>query len=676
VAAISDDDVDSPAMLNSRRLAAGALLLVPAGLMVYFAFHDGGYFPKPTAYVALVLCVVLLVRVLVGSPFEGAGWLLTAGAALLALYTVMVLVSQSWSHAPGEAAVEFDRALTYLAVLVLIGTVGRTRPRVVWLLHGLLVAIFVICTISLITRVLPHVWPIKPLLASNRLSFPLTYWNTLGVVAALGLILCLHFSADRREHPVGRVVASAFAPILAATLFFTFSRGAIGATAIGVVIYLLVGRPRLWLSALVAMVPPVAVTVKFAYDANLLATMDPTSRGAVSQGHRVALAVAVCAVAAAVLRALLALIADRAFVRARLPDAHRRRILGSVWGALAIAAVLAVIGLRGTISHEYHGFVSPNTVGGSGLLRSRLTDPGNDGRIPLWKIAWRDFKAHPVIGKGAGTFQNSEATERPSNVSIVLVAHSLYFENLDQLGVIGTGLLVAVILLILGTALARARGPDRPVYGAIFAVLLAWAIHSGVDWDWQMPALTLPIFALGGLVLARAAPETAEARAVQERLAPSSFMRGMLGVGCVLLAVAPAYMWLSQRDLNAATIAYNEGDCNSAARSAVSSIAIEGSQPKPYQVLGFCDVADGRPKLGVTAMQRAVSLDPGNWNYRFGLAIMKAAAGQNPRAAARKALSLNRWDPLVQNEFKTLMRAQPSQWSKDGYKLAQTVTTL
>ena len=55
--------------------------------------------------------------------------------------------------------------------------------------------------------------------------------------------------------------------------------------------------------------------------------------------------------------------------------------------------------------------------------------------------------------------------------------------------------------------LARARGPDRPVYAAVFAVLLAWAVHAGVDWDWQMPVVTIVFFSLGGFVLARSAPD-------------------------------------------------------------------------------------------------------------------------------------------------------------------------
>jgi Flp pilus assembly protein TadD len=135
-------------------------------------------------------------------------------------------------------------------------------------------------------------------------------------------------------------------------------------------------------------------------------------------------------------------------------------------------------------------------------------------------------------------------------------------------------------------------------------------------------------------------------------------------------------MWLSQRKLNDATSLYNTGHCPQATRAAVSSISIVGSRADPYQVLSYCDVLADKPQLAVTTMRKAISLDPGDWNYRYGLAIMKAAAGQDPRSAAREALLLNPRDPLVLAEFKTLNAAKPSQWSKDGYTLAQAMTTL
>src|SRR5207244_9830035 len=96
-------------------------------------------------------------------------------------------------------------------------------------------------------------------------------------------------------------------PLLSATLFFTFSRGAIAAGVVGLVVYLLVARPRGLLSGVLATVPASVVLVVVAYHANLLDTVNPTTPAAVSQGHRAALVAGICAAVCAGLRLLLAI---------------------------------------------------------------------------------------------------------------------------------------------------------------------------------------------------------------------------------------------------------------------------------------------------------------------------------------------------------------------------------
>jgi hypothetical protein len=36
------------------------------------------------------------------------------------------------------------------------------------------------------------------------------------------------------------------------------------------------------------------------------------------------------------------------------------------------------------------------------------------------------------------------------------------------------------------------------------AALTAWALHAGLDWDWEMPGLTLVAIVLAGLLIAAA----------------------------------------------------------------------------------------------------------------------------------------------------------------------------
>ncbi len=88
-----------------------------------------------------------------------------------------------------------------------------------------------------------------------------------------------------------------------------------------------------------------------------------------------------------------------------------------------------------------------------------------------------------------------------------------------------------------------------------------------------------------------------------------------LGLGCLLLAVAPAYMWLSQRRLDQATSAFAQGDCRAATSSALSSISILGNRPEPYEVISYCDIRRNMPDVAIAMINKAISLDPHNWNY-------------------------------------------------------------
>jgi O-antigen ligase len=656
-------------MLEGRRVSGAALLLLPAALLVYFAFNSGGFYPGPPAYVAVVLGVLLVLRMTIAeNPFEGFSRPLVVAAGALSLYAILTLLSASWSHAPGRALVEFDLPLVYLLAMVLFGSIARTRERLEWMLRAIAVGIVAVCTCALITRVLPHTWPTSSDIANNRLGYPVSYWNVLGMLATMGIVLCMHISSETREARGARVAAAAAIPVLATTLYFTFSRGAIAAGVIALITYVLLGRPRLLVSAVVAVVPATAIALKVAYDANLLATPTPTTAPAVAQGRHVAIAVIGCAAVAGVVRALL-LWLDERLVRVKLPDEARRRVVRYGWIGLAAVALVTTVALSGTITHQYDRFVHSSSLGKTSDLRARLTDPGNNGRIDMWKVAWRQFKSTPVVGQGAGTFQNTWAQHRPTG-DIVRDAHSLYMETLDELGIVGLLLLLVVILTVLGGTATRARGPSRSLYAAVFAVLLAWAVQAGFDWDWEMPVVTLIFFVLGGFVLAAPQERSAPVAGVGPRL------RTLAGLGCVLLAVAPAYVWLSQRRLNDAVHAFALGNCQSATQSAVSSISILGARAEPYEILSYCDIRRGMPRLAIDAIDQAISLDPKNWNYRYGLAVIRAAAGLDPRRAALQALQLNPRDPFAQDAWLTFRSGSRQAWETQGKAIASQFTSL
>ena len=399
------------------RLADGALLAIPGALVVVFAFNGGGFFPQAPAVVAVALSGVLVARVLFArDPFEGFGPLLVTAAAALFLYCGWCLLSLTWSHAPGRAFVESDRALLYVLVVVLFGSIARDSRRIAWAVRGAVLGIVVVCTCALITRVLPDVWPIGPNIYENRLAYPITYWNTLGLLAAIGCVLALHLTCSLREAAWMRVAAAASIPVLATTLLFTFSRGAIGAGIIGLAAYILLGRSRGLIGGLLATVPPTAIALVAAYRADLLATNTPTTAAATAQGHRVALLVAVCVACAAVLRAVCLRLDDRV-ERVRLAPATTRAVrTGLAATVLAALVFLLAAGAPHWIGSQYHRFLSTKAPDAGGkTTRQRLTDPSNNGRLANWKVALREFRGSALHGDGAGTYALAWAIHRPAD---------------------------------------------------------------------------------------------------------------------------------------------------------------------------------------------------------------------------------------------------------------------
>jgi O-Antigen ligase len=640
-------------------LAVTALMLLPGALIVFLGFNAGGYFPATTAVAALILAQILLVRIMQSRhPFEGLATVTLLAIVGLGGYAAFTLVSALWSHSTSRALIEFDRAWLYLLILLLFGTVRASTQDLRWLVRGLVIGASVVCLAGLISRVLPDVWHTAPDVSNERLSYPVTYWNALGVLAALGIVLALHLTCSLSERRLVRILAATIVPLLTATLFFTFSRGAIAAGIVGLVVYMLVARPSGLLSGLLATVPATAALVVVAYHANLLDTVDPTTPAAVSQGHRVALAAGVCAVVCAGLRAAFAVGLDprlRRIAGRALVSRHTR--FAAIAGCLAALVVVGLaLGVPHGLEHDWQRFMSgARPRGSAGDLRERLTDPANDGRTNLWRVALHGFDASPLHGYGAGMYQTLWDRNRPS-FAYTINAHSLYLQAMAELGIPGIVLLLSAILAILVGLGMRTRGPRRSVYGALLAAGVVWALHAGVDWDWEMPVVTIGFFAAAGAALS---PRKHGSR---PSWAPGYNSRMVLGLLCLATLVMPVLIIGSQSRLEHAERDLYASNCTKASSQSLSSIGWLDVRPEPYEILGFCDIERGLPRLGIYAMNQAVRRDPGSWEVYYALAIAQAASGIDPRPAAERALRMNPLEPLTREEAREFRTSSPTEW--------------
>jgi len=119
-------------------------------------------------------------------------------------------------------------------------------------------------------------------------------------------------------------------------------------------------------------------------------------------------------------------------------------------------------------------------------------------RWSYWHAAVDDYRNHPVLGSGAGDFGHYWGFHRTTKLG-ALDAHSLYVESLEELGPLGLALVLAFVGVVLHAAWRE--WPRSSLAAGGFAV---WAVHAGIDWDWELPAVTVPAVVLAALLLARA----------------------------------------------------------------------------------------------------------------------------------------------------------------------------
>ena len=276
--------------------------------------------------------------------------------------------------------------------------------------------------------------------------------------------------------------------------------------------------------------------------------------------------------------------------------------------------------------------------------------------------------------EGAGTYQVLWTRDRTSEFARLSVrdAHSLYVEVLGELGLIGTALLVISLgAIFVGLVVRRRRRRNRTIYAVLIAVVLAWLLRAGVDWDWEMPAVTLWLFALGGAAIAASGGAASPLFGV-----PSPPLRAALTVGCLALAIVPALVLISQTRLDSSARAFTRGKCPEAVDKARSSSSALGMRPEPYEIIAFCELRVGAPERGIDAIEKAIDRDPNNWEYRYGLAIARGVAGLNPRPAARRALELNRFNSEAREAVRPVSHFGPKRVAAPGDLPASQVDAL
>ena len=241
---VSAEDVPTSRRPELARLGAAAPAVLLAALLVLVALQRGGYYAEswglPTA-----LCGWIVALVAVLGTRERLRRLELVQLASLSLLGVLALVSAAWAAGGlGSALPQTQLLALYVAMA---GAALMLFQRASPLVAAVWASLVAVSILALGTRLFPNARAADAS-GDNRLYQPLGYWNSLGLWAAMGLALGLVLAGRSRSLALRAAAAASCVPC-AATLYFTFSRGAWVALAVGLLVAFVVDPGRLGLAA-------------------------------------------------------------------------------------------------------------------------------------------------------------------------------------------------------------------------------------------------------------------------------------------------------------------------------------------------------------------------------------------------------------------------------------------
>ena len=609
-AAVAGSELTQPSVLVRWMHELGAAVLVGA-LLVWLAFRDGGYFPD-TWNVGALLLFWLVVVVLLWRGDVALGRLdaaLVIGLASLVLWTCL---SALWSIAPATSVLEGERALLYLAgIAAVLVVVSRSGARSVAI--AVLAAASVVSSYALIDRLVA-----VNALPYNRLGGPVGYWNALGMVAVAGVCLALAVVAHEPRRLV-RAAAAFAVPILVGTLYLTFSRGSWLALGAGLAVSAAVdSRKRELAGAAGVLVLPCVVVLVSAASGHALTTPAAPQGAVAADAHRVAIAVLLMSAVSA----RLAILAPR--LSSWLPQLAPRRFLAAGVACAVVVAVFAAGGptrLPGVVARGFDA-APPNSANN---LNTHLLSLSGSSRGELWRVALRTFARHPLVGNGAGTYGRLWLMMRPEPLTFE-DAHNVYLETLTELGTVGLALMLAVLAVPL---IAARAAFGRAYIPALTAVYTAFLAHAAIDWDWEMPVVTMSELVCGAAIVAAARGDLLPLR----RSLRVGGLAAALGVGALTLVLL-----VGNRDLSSAAAAAANGQNTLNARARAAQNWAPWS-PDPPRWLATVQLDDGNRTAARRLLNTAIGKDRTDWS--LWLEIAAASNGQARRTAIAEAVRLD-----------------------------------
>jgi hypothetical protein len=623
-----------------------ALMAVVAAAVFVLGYRDGSYGPLQRSEAAAVACLAVCGLVAGGMRLYRPRPFVVLGG-LLAAFTAWTALSVTWTTSADDAVPEVILLGLYLAVFAVVAFTARSRALAVWC-DGMAVGVGVIGGVALLSRFFPGLFdaarPNVELLfgSASRLSFPVGYWNGLGILLACCVPLLLRAAVAERGGVARKALAVGFLPAVGTIVYLASSRGAALTAAVAVVVYLGFSGSRWAVAAGATLLGCAGTAAAVAVVTREPALVDrPLSDAAADAGPwAFAALVVVCACTGAAFVAL-----DRVGLGAWRPSRRVTTVIAAASALVVVAGLLAA-----DLPARVEAFTaSPLSTGATeGTIRSHFLSGGSTGRWQLWASAVDQFESDPLHGGGAGSFESWWAKHGTLPV-FVRNAHSLYLETLGELGIVGLvilggfvlgGLCLGAWVVMLTSATSRYQ-PAAPV-----AVFAAFAVAAAFDWIWQLPALGVVAIACVAMITGAASERRSAASPRGPRAAGVVAAAAMI-VAVPLLGLALLHATTELR-LELSANASVRGDGTAAVAEAQAARALEPWSASPLLRLALAEERFGSLRVARAAIDEAVRKDPQDWRLRVIAARLQAKVG-DVAAAARSlatARSLNPRSPL------------------------------
>jgi len=492
--------------------SGAATWLLAALLVVYLALENGGYDPIPRDQIGVAVWWAVLLGVAVEAlPVPGRTRASLVVLGLLFGFAVWTGLAFIWTESAERTATELARVATYLGVLFLgICLVTRRRAGARHLLHGVTFGLALVAALAVLSRLHMAWFPTNELgkvlpgiEIERRLAYPLNYSSAMGALAGMTLPLLLAATASARTIAAQALAAASF-PLAGLALYLSTSGTGAAVAAVAMLAFLALAPDRLpKLFTLAAGAGGTALLAATVHSREALSRGLPTP-AAEHQGTEVIwIALAVCA-AIALIQTLISLVV-RHVHRPRWLQPTRTHALVATGAVIIVAIPIAIgAGLPHEVSHRWETFKSRGgeSTAGPSSPDSILNFSGS-GRYQFWESAVEANETAPWTGIGPGTFEFWWA-RHGSYAGFIRDAHSLYMENLAELGIVGLLLIAGFVLAVLGIGTVRSlRAPpeQRLLIAAATAGTAGFAMAAALDWVWELAALPVAVMLLAAVAI-------------------------------------------------------------------------------------------------------------------------------------------------------------------------------